>query len=97
MADPLENSSRDGSENGSRKRRNENVTTLINCYQQPDEDTLRAVVEFTPSVPQGRSERLEPDSHGVSHTPQIGEARQRLSRCRASLPLLGSIRKRRSR
>jgi integrase len=24
------------------------VTTLINCYQQPDEATLRSVVEFTP-------------------------------------------------
>jgi hypothetical protein len=23
------------------------VTTLINCYQQPDEDTLRSVVEFS--------------------------------------------------
>jgi hypothetical protein len=22
------------------------ITTLINCYQQPDEETLRAVVEF---------------------------------------------------
>jgi hypothetical protein len=28
-----------------------NVTTLINCYQQPDEVTLRTVVEFTPSTP----------------------------------------------
>jgi hypothetical protein len=24
------------------------VTTLINCYQQPDDATLRSVVEFTP-------------------------------------------------
>jgi integrase len=27
------------------------VTTLINCYQPPDEATLRTVVEFTPSTP----------------------------------------------
>jgi hypothetical protein len=28
------------------------AATLINCYQQPDEATLRSVVEFTPPVPQ---------------------------------------------
>jgi hypothetical protein len=27
------------------------ITTLINCYQQPDEDTLRAVVEFRGVTP----------------------------------------------
>ena len=28
------------------------ITTLIDCYQQPDDDTLRAVVEFVkPAAP----------------------------------------------
>jgi hypothetical protein len=67
------------------------VTTLINCYQQPDEDTLRSMVEFTPPAPALRSRKARAGGHKhYSHTPHIGEARQRLSRCRASLPLLGS-------
>ena len=27
------------------------ITTLINCYQQPDENTLRSVVEFQRQLP----------------------------------------------
>src|SRR6476661_10670979 len=69
------------------------VTTLINCYQQPDEDTLRAVAEFTKPKPKGRLRRAgrghKSYSHTNSHTPQIGKARHDRSRCRASLPLLG--------
>jgi hypothetical protein len=33
------------------------ATTLINCYQQPDEATLRAVVEFTPPAPDVRGRK----------------------------------------
>jgi integrase len=35
------------------------ATTLINCYQQPDEATLRSVVEFTPSVPNVRPRKVK--------------------------------------
>ena len=34
------------------------VTTLINCYQQPDEDTLRAVVEYSRPGPTGRHRKV---------------------------------------
>jgi hypothetical protein len=27
------------------------ISTLIDCYQQPDDDTLRAVVEFVKPAP----------------------------------------------
>jgi hypothetical protein len=33
------------------------VTTLINCYQQPDEATLRSVVELTPPGPDVRGRK----------------------------------------
>jgi hypothetical protein len=33
------------------------VTTLINCYQQPDEDTLRSVVDFTRPAPDVRGRK----------------------------------------
>ncbi len=34
------------------------ISTLIDCYQQPDDDTLRAVVEFvTPALPSSAAER----------------------------------------
>jgi hypothetical protein len=73
------------------------VTTLINCYQQPDEDMLRAVAEFTKPEPKGRLRRAgrghKSYSHTNSHTPQIGKARHDRSRCRASLPLLGPSRR----
>ncbi len=34
------------------------VTTLINCYQQPDEDTLRTVVEYRRPGVTGRHRRV---------------------------------------
>jgi len=60
------------------------VTTLINCYQQPDDDTLRMVVEYRrPGVTGGHRKNGWPAANSDSHTPQIGAARHDLSRCRA--------------
>ena len=71
--------------------------TRVECYQQPDDVTLRAVVEFLPpqlgAGPLKRATRGKATkvSRTLTHTCcKYGEARQRLSRCRASLPLLGS-------
>jgi hypothetical protein len=55
------------------------ITTLINCYQQPDEDTLRAVVEFMGVTRQWRAEHRwhqgTRTTRTVTHTPpQIGKS-----------------------
>ena len=50
------------------------VTTLIDCYQQPDEETLRHVVEFQGSTPHrpgpnGPGE-ITKITHTLTHTPR---------------------------
>jgi hypothetical protein len=55
------------------------ITTLINCYQQPDEETLRSVVEYRRRLRRLADTRLEREvtkvTHTVTHTvPQNGES-----------------------
>lgn len=66
----------------------QDISTLIDCYQQPDDDTLagaRGVRQTRAASFGGGARRVRYKySHSDSHTPQIGEARRQLSRCRAS-------------
>ena len=51
------------------------MTTLLECYQQPDTETLRQVVEY---------ETQPQVTHTVTHTPVANRrARHAVNRCRA--------------
>ena len=55
---------------------------------------MRKVADFErPPQQSPTPDQAVSNSHSHSHTPQIGEARHDLCRCRASLPLLGSSRR----